>query len=541
VNAAQLAHPEWLAPLVASALACAAALAAARFALARRRRALGLGVPRTPGAWQSDTALWLALALLCAALAGPRVATRLERVPASGVDVVFAVDVSRSMDAQDAPPSRLARARRAVDELLARLENADRFGLVAFAGRGVLLTPLTPDRDAVSELLAGLDTGLVAPASSRIDAGVRAALAAFEAGSERPRVLVVLSDGEDPERRRDLAGAEARRADVRVLAAAFGSEAGAALFDHGAPLLDSEGRGVVSRRNLERLERLAAETDGALFAADAWGELDLDAAAAAIRRDAGAAGAAFHERRVRTAPIAPLAALALTLLCVEGLRLPRRWSWRGAPAAATAAFALAAGAASPAGDPEASTLAGLEAGVRAQPGDARALIELGAARLERGQREAAARAFLAAALSARDAGAAGIAYYDLGVAALESADYVAARDAFLDALALLPGDARARFNLEWTLQALERHPVPAPQPEPPEDQPEPKRAPPPPQPPEAEERPQDEAEAPPEPSSLSPEEQQRWLARVRDDPGRAVRAALEAAEPAGRRSGGPAW
>jgi Ca-activated chloride channel family protein len=539
VNAARFLHPEWLPALLLLALGTGAALVAARIALARRRRRLGAGVPRTAGAFESDALLWLALLLLGAALAGPRVLSRVERVPASGVDVVFAVDVSRSMDAQDAPPSRLARARRAVDELLARLESADRFGLVAFAGRGALLTPLTPDRDAVSELLAGLDTALVAPASSHVGAGVRAALAAFEDGSERPRVLVVLSDGEDPERRRDLGAVEARRADVRVLAAAFGSEAGATLLDHGVPLLDAEGRTVVSRRDLERLERLAADTDGALFAADAWGELDLDAAAAAIRRDAGSAGAAFQERRVRAAPVAPLAALALTLLCVEGLRRPRWRELRGAAPAALAAFALAAGAA-PAGDPEASTLAGLEAAARANPGDAHPLIELGAARLERGQREAAARAFEAAALSSRDATEAGIAWYDLGVAALESADYTAARDAFLEALALLPGDARARFNLEWTLQALERHPAPALQPEPPEDQPEPQPAPPPePQPGEPPQPP--EAEAAPEPRALTQEEQQRWLERVRDDPGRALRAALDAAGEPGRRSGGPVW
>ena len=71
---------------------------------------------------------------------------------------------------------------------------------------------------------------------------MRAALAAFEAGSERPRVLLVLSDGEDSQRGRDLPLAELARAEVRVLAAAFGSEAGAMLPDHGAPLVDASGR-----------------------------------------------------------------------------------------------------------------------------------------------------------------------------------------------------------------------------------------------------------------------------------------------------------
>jgi Ca-activated chloride channel family protein len=541
VNALPWTHPEWGAALALLCALAAVALAAVALRQRRRRRLLGWRLPQARGAWRSDAALWLALALLALALAGPRVATRVEWVPASGVDVVFAVDVSSSMDAQDVAPSRLHRARRAVLELLARLESADRFGLVAFAGRGALLAPLTPDRDAVAELVGGLDTQLVAPASSRLDEGVRAALAAFEPGSDRPRVLFVLSDGEDPERHRDLGAADARRADVRVLVAGFGSEIGAPLFDHGTPLLDAEGRAVVSRRNLERLELLAVEADGALFPADAWGEIDFDAAAAAIRRDAGTGAAVMQERRVRAAPVAPLAALALLLLAVEGLQWPRAWSLaRGLPASAAALAALGLATPAPAGDPELSTLAGLEAEARQQPGDAHALIELGAARLERGQRDEAARAFLAAALSAPDARSAGIAYFDLGVAALEAADYVAARDAFLDALAFLPGDARARFNLEWTLRALEQHPQPAAQPEPPPDA-EPKPAPPP---PEAQPDPDSERDeqAEPEPPALSPEEQRRWLERVRDDPGRALRAALPDADSGARRGGtGPVW
>jgi Ca-activated chloride channel family protein len=538
VSAALWTHPEWLAPLALLCAATALALALAGLALRRRRRRLGAGVPGAGGAPLRDAALWLALALLALALAGPRIGTRLERVPASGVDVVFAVDVSRSMDARDVAPSRLDRARRAVEELLARLEPADRAALVAYAGRGVLLTPLTPDRDVLVELLAGLDTRLVAPASSRLEEGVRAALGAFEAGSERPRALLLLGDGEDPERRGDLGAAEAARADVRVLAAGFGSELGATLDDHGVPLLDASGHPVVSRRDLARLEQLTAATDGALFAADAWGELDLGAVVAAIRRDAGAAPGALVERRVRAAPVAPLALLAFGLLLAEALP---RGSWRrlrAGRAVAAAAAGLAAATPAPAGDDEASTLSGAEAQVRARPGDPRALVELGIARLERGRRDAASRAFLAAALSARDPRSAGLAYFDLGVAALEAGDYEAARGAFLDALALAPGDARARFNLEWTLQALEQH-APVASPEPSEEEAPPEPAPAPPQPaPEAESAPSPE---PPEPAQLSEEEQQRWLERVRDDPGRALRAAAGDAARGGRRAGEPVW
>jgi tetratricopeptide (TPR) repeat protein len=312
---------------------------------------------------------------------------------------------------------------------------------------------------------------------------------------------------------------------------------------------------VVSRRDLERLARLGAETDGALFAADAWGEIDFDAAAAEIRRDAAQPRGAHSDvapggvepradpgatllRRVRVVPVAPLAALALALLLVEGLPRPRlgRRDVARAPLAG-AALVLIAALPAPAGDALLSTLPALEAEARARPGDPQRLIELGVARLERGQRDAAARAFLAAALSAQDAEAASIAYFDLGVAALEQGDYPAARAAFLDALALAPKDPRARFNLEWTLEALQQHPAPKPRPEPAEDAPKP--APPPLPHPDPDASPE-AGTPPPQPPRLSEEEQRRWLERVRDDPGRALRAAV-AASPAERRATGPAW
>ena len=542
MTAALYAHPEWLAPLAAAVAAAALGLALARAASRRRRARLGAGLALCGGSRGSDLALLVAFAALALALAGPRIGSRTERVSASGVDVVFVLDVSRSMEARDVPPSRLERARRVVQSLLERLEPADRAALVAFAGRGLLLTPLTPDRDALAELLAGIDTGLVAPSSSHLDEGLRAALSAFEAGSERPRVVWLLGDGEDPEHRGDPGSAELARADVRVLAAGFGTEVGSTLDDHGTPLLDASGRTVVTRRDLPRLERLTEATDGQLFAADAWGEIDLTAADAATHRDAGTNGAPGERvlRRVRAVPVVPLGALAFGLLLaeawLEGARfaLRRRTCLAFAGAAGVLVVALPA----PAGDGALAPLASFEREARLHRGDPHALIELGAARLERGQRDAASRAFLAAALSTSDAQAAGVAYFDLGVAALESGDYAAARAAFLDALALSPRDERARFNLEWTLQALKQQ-TPVASPEPPEKK-EPERAPAPP-PPQPEETSEDSQQQSAPPPALSPEEQQRWLARVHDDPGRALRAAARGESPGARREPGPAW
>ncbi|MGH0032749.1 MAG: VWA domain-containing protein [Myxococcota bacterium] len=533
MSALHLVHPEWFAPLLALAATLSLFWGAAVWnSRRRRRRLLGSGGVVAHPAWRSDLALWVAAFAIGVAALGPRVGERVVRVPASGVDVVFAVDVSRSMDARDVPPSRLDRARRAVLELQARLAPQDRSALAAWAGGGVLLAPLTPDRELLAELLSALDTELIRPRSSDLAAGVRAASQAFEAGSERPRVVVLLTDGEDPERRGDTGAADAARAEVRVLALAFGSEAGATVPDHGVPLVDGGGRTVVSRRHTGRLAELARLTDGALFSADRWGALDFDAVARELRRDAGSAPGALVERRVRAVRVLPFALLAFLLLCVEGLPRvrPRVRSVplaRAAPAAAGALLlALVVAPPAPAGGDaaELDSLAELEARVRARPGDAAALVALGAGRLERGRRDAAARAFLAAALQARDPRDAAVAYFDLGVAELERQDLAAARRAFLDALAMDPGYERARFNLEWTLLALAERPPPEPSPPPPE-RPAPAAPPPEPVAPEEPETPEERRTEAPPPPPLSEARQRRLLERIEDDPGHALRSA----------------
>jgi len=166
-------------------------------------------------------------------------------------------------------------------------------------------------------------------------------------------------------------------------------------------------------------------------------------------------------------------------------------------------------------------------------------VELGLERLATGRHAAARRAFLAAALSARDEGLASLAYYDLGVAALEEGDYEAARDAFFDALALDPSDREARYNLEWSLKALpgDAPPPPLPEPEEADDDPEQERPEPMP-----ESRTEPDQAGPEQSTELGEEERERWLARIDDDLGRALRSAAAAgAGERERRRPGPAW
>jgi hypothetical protein len=532
------AHPELLPALFAVAAAAALAVALARRAARRRRHSL-LGPGARGRDRTRDAILLVALAAIGLALLGPLIGERTVRVPSTGVDVVFLVDVSRSMDARDVPPSRLERAKRGIEELLARLAPGDRAALAVFGSRGVLLTPLTPDRGALLEFLSALDTRLVHPAGSKLGDGMRAALTAFSDASDRPRLVFVLSDGEDPERQGSLGAAEAARAGVRVLAAALGSDLGADVPDHGVPLRDDAGRIVRSRRDVGRLGRLVEATGGELFPGDAWGSFDFENAAASLQRDASAVPGALVARRVRAPRVFPLVAAAFALLLGEALpRLRRPRALVPGVALATPLFVVLLLGAAPAPPSGAGAGGTIEARLRRSPGDPRLLVSLGLARFERGENDAAARAFAAAAVVAAEPGVAAIAYYDLGVTALAQGDLATARDAFFDALALAPGDREARFNLEWTLEGLAaRPPASPPQPESAPTTSEAEG------PPSTEERPTSaaapaasSADAPP-PSEA---ERARWLSRVDDDPTRSIRSATRR-EGRDRRRSGPAW
>jgi Ca-activated chloride channel family protein len=283
------AHPEWLAPLVAGVAMVGGVLV---WAAARGRRRLeelvgqiavdehhGLhagGRPTGAGRLLRDTAPLGALALLAVALLGPRFGEGTVQLSTSGIDVVLLLDTSSSMDARDTPPSRLDAARRAAIGILGALGTGDRAALAVFSGRGVLLTPLTPDHAALSNMVPAIDSSLVKPGGSNLEGGIQTALAAFDDAEDRPRAIFVLSDGEAFEGGNRVGEVEAALANTRVLAAALGTEAGAPVPDHGVSLRDARGEIVTTRRHRAALERLANATGGRLFLADEWGHFDLE-------------------------------------------------------------------------------------------------------------------------------------------------------------------------------------------------------------------------------------------------------------------------
>jgi len=175
------------------------------------------------------------IACVAMALARPLVGFRWEEVKRKGLDLLIAVDTSKSMLAQDVKPDRLTRAKMAVEDLLAHLDG-DRVGLIAFAGNAFLQCPLTLDYDALRQSLDAIDTRIIPRGGTDIASAIHEAEAALEGQGRNERILVLLTDGEDLEGSALEAARAAGKHGMKIFTVGVGSVNGELI-----PLVDEKG------------------------------------------------------------------------------------------------------------------------------------------------------------------------------------------------------------------------------------------------------------------------------------------------------------
>jgi Ca-activated chloride channel family protein len=216
--------------------------------------------------------------VLCAMLAAifavmrPQVRGETETVTAvqASADVMFVLDTSRSMLAEDAPPNRLARAKAEIAQLVGKLER-HRVGLVAFAGRAAMLCPLTPDHSFFTTVLAAVDTRSAGRGGTRVGEAIKTAVRGFPAG-QGAKLIVLITDGDDQDPYSEDAAKLARDAGIKVVAIGLGSETGSEITltdpQTGAKTkLMYEGKPVISKLDGDRLRKVALVTEGAYIPA----------------------------------------------------------------------------------------------------------------------------------------------------------------------------------------------------------------------------------------------------------------------------------
>src|SRR5205809_4929240 len=211
----------------------------------------------------------LGLFLAIVSLAQPRWGYTFEDVKRKGLDLLIAVDTSRSMLSNDVQPNRLERVKLAVQDLINELQG-DRVGLIAFAGRAFLQAPLTIDYDAVVEAINDLDTKSIPEGGTNISSAITLATQSFGKSDMGNRALVIFTDGEELSELTSEALKTAKAAadaGVRIFTVGVGTPEGSLIpitGDDGQTsfVKDSAGQVVKSKLDDKRLREIAQATGG---------------------------------------------------------------------------------------------------------------------------------------------------------------------------------------------------------------------------------------------------------------------------------------
>lgn len=199
------------------------------------------------------------------ALANLRSSRGSEKVNRNGIDVMIALDVSKSMLAQDIKPSRLERAKQVMGKLIDKLNN-DRIGIVVFAGRAYLQMPLTGDHGAAKMYLNAASTDVVPTQGTVIGDALKMCAASFSTKEKKYKSIILISDGEDHDEAAIKVAGQLANDGVSVNTVGIGSPEGTTLLDPVTNEIkkDNDGNTVISRLNEDALKNIA-ETGGGIY------------------------------------------------------------------------------------------------------------------------------------------------------------------------------------------------------------------------------------------------------------------------------------
>ena len=212
--------------------------------------------------WLRCLLVALAFACFVVGLARPMVGAALKEHQTNGAEIMICLDVSNSMLAEDYSPNRLDRAKLAISRLTDKLQD-DRIGLIVFAGTAFVQLPVTTDYVSAKMFLGSIDTGSVPVQGTAMGDAIFTGIRSFSAQSEKSRVIIVISDGENHEDDPVAAAKEAAENGIRVYTIGVGSSEGQPIPYEGGLMKDKEGEIVVTRLDEDMLRRVAKAGNGA--------------------------------------------------------------------------------------------------------------------------------------------------------------------------------------------------------------------------------------------------------------------------------------
>ncbi len=210
--------------------------------------------------------LCLAIACMSFALVNPKIGTKLETVKREGVDIVFALDVSKSMLVEDIAPNRLDKSKQLITQIINSLAG-DRVGIIGYAGSAFPQVPITTDFAAAKLFLGSMNTDMVSSQGTAITEAIELAQTFYDDEGQTNRVLFLVSDGEDHGGNISKIAEEAAEVGIRIFPIGVGTVEGGPIPIKQNGILqyylrDNNNEQVISRLGEETLKEIAKITNG---------------------------------------------------------------------------------------------------------------------------------------------------------------------------------------------------------------------------------------------------------------------------------------
>ena len=208
----------------------------------------------------------LVLAAIIIALVNPKIGTKTETVKREGIDVVFAVDVSKSMLCEDVAPNRLEKSKQIVSQIINQLAG-DRIGIVAYAASAFPVLPITTDYSVAKMFLQSMNTTIVSSQGTSLDEAIKLSATYFDDDKKTSKLLILISDGEDHSEGASEAAEAANKLGLKIITIGVGTEKGGPIpLKDGGHIVsfkrDQNNVVVVTKLNQEALKAIAKKTKG---------------------------------------------------------------------------------------------------------------------------------------------------------------------------------------------------------------------------------------------------------------------------------------
>lgn len=422
------------------------------------------------------------LVLLVLALADLRIPGKQELVERSGTDVVIALDVSRSMLAEDIRPTRLGKAQQLISLLLDELPD-DRFGLVVFAGKAYVQFPVTSDHQAAKLFLAGVGPEVVPVQGTVLAQALKMSQDAFNQAEKKYRSVLLITDGEDHEEDALTAARQLAASGILLNTIGIGTPTGANILDEktGEIRRDAEGNPIITQLNEPLLQQLAA-AGGGMYQR---GDQSLNKLVTGIKKQIANLGNRQYTEKMGVINYIHFFPwlVAISFLWLAAIILAPLWKVRriarvtagiiflnlfcitGIQAQSFTQFMQQGNQAYYSGKMQEAATAYAKA-VNAEPRNYKAWFNQGNAQFKYGNKQAAVQSWNKSLEFATVGSERSSAFYNLGVLAQQDGKTDQAMNFYKQALRLNTANADARHNLQLLLKEQKKQSKPQPQPKP---------------------------------------------------------------------------